>query len=957
MRLRTLLLPPFFLYAALGLTACSGTEGEKSDARVEGSQPGDCTDRADNDSDGDLDCDDEGCSGSPDCADTGDTATDPNEDRDGDGYSPNAGDCDDANAQVHPGATDAATDGVDQNCDGVDGPDADGDGYADATTGGDDCDDADAGVSPDAEEVWGDGVDQDCDGFADVEDARCEAMLTVTTPNGATQELDFCQNWVFAAEFEYDPDNVPQLARFSASLDATDAVDFACGIEVVQDGVCDAGYYDLQDATSTVDVALFDCAGIPDAYETGFSASSGYLRIVRIETGSDTGSFSGVPLGFEVDGYLHASHAGFEIEGPISVAMRQLGPDGGSASECATIITDADSDGEIDTYLDGDDCDDADPNNYSANPEQCDGFDNDCNGVADAASETDPDGDGDLDCAGDNCPLAANPDQADHDGDRDGDACDDDDDDDRVNDTTDVCPRGDTGWSADASTDMDADGCQDAGEDTDDDNDGITDAGDHCNAGAMGWASSAATDHDDDGCEDASEDDDDDDDGVADGTDLCSTGSASWSASSATDRDSDGCEDAGEDIDDDGDGVADTADHCQTGTSGWSSSATTDHDGDGCEDASEDDDDDDGVSDASDTCAAGTTGWTSSTTTDFDLDGCKDASEDTDDDDDGVSDTADACARGATGWVASEATDNDSDGCEDASEDDDDDDDGVTDADDACATGESGWYASETFDHDGDGCRDSTEDTDDDDDGVSDANDACMRGASPLSSDHDGDGCDDSSEDTDDDDDGVTDANDSCATGTTGWTADTSTDSDDDGCEDAGEDTDDDDDGIPDRSDTCPYNDDPDCLYEGAGYTRTNVDVSGDAQPIVTGGSLMWQGCERGHSLYDCATGTAYLTDWYSQTTYCTDSTWAGYTDWRLPTITELESIVDMSVSGSPKINPSAFPNTTSGGDGAYASTVTSWNPVGRWFMQFSIGVSANAHYSNPCGVRCVRGR
>lgn len=37
--------------------------------RVEGTEPGDCTDGADNDGDGLFDCDDDGCTGSPDCSD------------------------------------------------------------------------------------------------------------------------------------------------------------------------------------------------------------------------------------------------------------------------------------------------------------------------------------------------------------------------------------------------------------------------------------------------------------------------------------------------------------------------------------------------------------------------------------------------------------------------------------------------------------------------------------------------------------------------------------------------------------------------------------------------------------------------------------------------------------------------------------------------------------------------
>ena len=37
------------------------------DERIEGTQPGDCTDGADNDADGKFDCKDDGCSGAPDC--------------------------------------------------------------------------------------------------------------------------------------------------------------------------------------------------------------------------------------------------------------------------------------------------------------------------------------------------------------------------------------------------------------------------------------------------------------------------------------------------------------------------------------------------------------------------------------------------------------------------------------------------------------------------------------------------------------------------------------------------------------------------------------------------------------------------------------------------------------------------------------------------------------------------
>jgi len=88
-------------------------------------------------------------------------------DDDGDGFTEVEGDCNDGDVDVHPGAAEADN-GVDDDCDGIvdqgtEGYDDDGDGYAEA---GGDCDDGDADVHPGAAEI-ADGLDQDCDGTAD----------------------------------------------------------------------------------------------------------------------------------------------------------------------------------------------------------------------------------------------------------------------------------------------------------------------------------------------------------------------------------------------------------------------------------------------------------------------------------------------------------------------------------------------------------------------------------------------------------------------------------------------------------------------------------------------------------------------------------------------------------------------------------------------------------------------
>jgi MYXO-CTERM domain-containing protein len=110
----------------------------------------------------------------------------PPADADGDGWTTAAGDCNDSNGAIHPGAAETC-DGIDSNCDGdTDSAlmttfyrDADADGYGDPAsatractspaghvtlTG--DCNDTASAVHPGAVELC-DGVDNDCDGSTD----------------------------------------------------------------------------------------------------------------------------------------------------------------------------------------------------------------------------------------------------------------------------------------------------------------------------------------------------------------------------------------------------------------------------------------------------------------------------------------------------------------------------------------------------------------------------------------------------------------------------------------------------------------------------------------------------------------------------------------------------------------------------------------------------------------------
>ena len=188
---------------------------------------------------------------------------------------------------------------------------------------------------------------------------------------------------------------------------------------------------------------------------------------------------------------------------------------------------------------------------------------------------TDGDDDGVAD-QDDNCPLIANPNQANHDSDAKGDVCDEDDDNDGFPDILDDCPTGDLDWVPSLATDHDWDGCADESEDYDDDNDTVMDIGDDCPTGETDWISDSISDYDNDGCKDIDEDQDDDNDNICDlgwdstwncmlsstGADLCPQSHPTFYSFASNDGDQDGCEDRNEDEDDDNDGFLDKHDDC-----------------------------------------------------------------------------------------------------------------------------------------------------------------------------------------------------------------------------------------------------------------------------------------------------------------------------------------------------------------------------------------------------------
>ena len=133
------------------------------------------------------------------------------------------------------------------------------------------------------------------------------------------------------------------------------------------------------------------------------------------------------------------------------------------------------------------------------------------------------------------------------------------------------------------------------------------------------------------------------------------------------------------------------------------------------------------------------------------------------------------------------------------------------------------------------------------------------------------------------------------------------------------------------------------------GYYRMGVAPSysrDDAKEIVTDHvtGLMWQ---------DDADAANVIKNWDDAKAYCEALTLGGYGDWRLPTIEELETIVDYG-RYDPAID-SVFAHVTS--DYYWSSTTNANYMCYGWVVHFNYGLSRNSTKDNGLHVRCVRGR
>ena len=170
------------------------------------------------------------------------------------GYAGNASDCNDADANIHPAASELC-DSIDNDCDGTtDEPsatdastwytDGDGDGYGDLSTAenactqpsgtvsdSDDCDDTDAAISPVASETC-DNVDNNCDGVVD-ENGTADGTLFYEDGDGdghgnAASTVVACAQPTGYVSSDDDCDDTDATISPSAAEDCNNNIDHDC---------------------------------------------------------------------------------------------------------------------------------------------------------------------------------------------------------------------------------------------------------------------------------------------------------------------------------------------------------------------------------------------------------------------------------------------------------------------------------------------------------------------------------------------------------------------------------------------------------------------------------------------------------------------------------------------------------------------------------------------------------
>lgn len=115
----------------------------------------------------------------------------------------------------------------------------------------------------------------------------------------------------------------------------------------------------------------------------------------------------------------------------------------------------------------------------------------------------------------------------------------------------------------------------------------------------------------------------------------------------------------------------------------------------------------------------------------------------------------------------------------------------------------------------------------------------------------------------------------------------------------------------------------------------------GDGTVTDTRTGLMWKQCSEGQTWgAGTCTGAASRFNWSQALAHAETATFAGYSDWRLPNIKELRSLVE-ECRFYPAINVAMFPNTPS--SSFWSASPTASHTPDAWTVNFPRGFATSS--------------
>ncbi|MGD9643708.1 MAG: DUF1566 domain-containing protein [Elusimicrobiales bacterium] len=176
-------------------------------------------------------------------------------------------------------------------------------------------------------------------------------------------------------------------------------------------------------------------------------------------------------------------------------------------------------------------------------------------------------------------------------------------------------------------------------------------------------------------------------------------------------------------------------------------------------------------------------------------------------------------------------------------------------------------------------------------------------------------------------------------------------------------------------SSTCTYSSSG-CAFPDANQSSSYTETVGEDHDYASSVSTMsftiyngvdWGGTATSSVTVDNRTGLMWVTNmvdagvpytsshtWQGALSLCEGLTYAGFSDWRLPNVRELMSIVDYGKTTGVRINVSYFPRTQL--NSYWTSTTYAPFSVLAHFVKFNLGsIDVSNKTSSYYFVRCVR--